>query len=93
MYKPFTAEIALEQARSIVSRKAARAAGQAWHNTPLTASVLVGVEGDCLCRVRDTLTGRTSVYAVSPRVFDALKRARGRVTVFVQDEKIVGFVI
>ncbi|MGP6156872.1 MAG: hypothetical protein ACLPYS_05055 [Vulcanimicrobiaceae bacterium] len=76
-----------------MSRAAIRAENQPQQPAPLTERVLVAIEGDCCCRVRNTLTGRNAVYAVSPRVFDALKHARGRVTVFVQDEKIVGFVI
>jgi hypothetical protein len=93
MHRPFTPEIALSQARTIACRAAARSNGAAWKNSPLSAGVLVRVEGERFCRVRDTSTGQTSLFAVSPRVFDALKRARGTVTVFVQDEKIVGFVI
>jgi hypothetical protein len=101
MHDPYASETALEQARSIVRKSAraqdrrtgARPALNIWRNAPLTASVLLGTERQGLCRVRDTLTGQISLYPVSPRAFDALKGARGLVTVFVQDEKIVGFVI
>jgi hypothetical protein len=93
MRRPFTAGAVLDEAHSIVSSAAARAQVESRRTTLPAASVLVGIEGNCSCRVRDTFTGRTNVYPVSPRVFEALKRARGRVTVFVQDEKIVGFVI
>lgn len=93
MQSPFTPGLALEQARAIACRAAARSIPRKWNNAPLTACELVGLEGARFCRVRDTVTGRTSVHAVSPRVFEALKWARGRVTVFVQDGKVVGFVI
>ena len=93
MRKRFSANVALEEARTIVAGAAGRPSVRPAAEMPLTSGILVAIEGDCSCRVRNTLTGRTAVYAVSPRVFDALKRARGRVMVFVADEKIIGFVI
>ncbi|MFY9780409.1 MAG: hypothetical protein WAJ85_07865 [Candidatus Baltobacteraceae bacterium] len=93
MYRPFTPDLAVEQARSIVYRAAAKASVPSRNDAPLTAGELVGTKGNCLCCVRDPLSGRTAVYAVSLRAFNALKLARGRVTVFIQDDVIVGFVM